>query len=162
MTCVCGHEFCWYCFKDFYYYKSVVYNQHSENECTFTVLSKFVIVLISLIGIVFNISPYYNMQFLFSYLPTILLFILKIVISNALITLNASMNHEIRLYHRHKSFKQTYGLLALANLVVLFLLWLFSIWKFVLIVIGIEGGIGLTVFLGSVACSFVKRKWNGY
>lgn len=161
MTCVCGHEFCWYCFKDYYYYKSVVYTQHSDSECTFTVLSKLIILLICVIGIVFNISPYYNMQFLFSYLPGFLLFVLKIVIANAIIIGNASINHEIRIYY-YRNKERCYGYLVLGNCAVLFVLWFLSIWKFVLVVIGGEVGIGLTILVSNFVYDWVKRKMNGY
>ena len=88
MTCTCSHEFCWYCFHDFYYYKEKVYSNHDNGECGFITVSKICFVIFFILGILLNYHPDYNINWVFSHIPSFLLFVLKIILVDVFIFLN--------------------------------------------------------------------------
>lgn len=45
MTCSCGHEFCWYCLKDYKRTSTSRYKSHNQKDCLFLLMLKLIIVL---------------------------------------------------------------------------------------------------------------------
>lgn len=42
MSCPCGHQFCWYCLKDYYPSGNNIYSVHEPKECASIFISKIV------------------------------------------------------------------------------------------------------------------------
>jgi hypothetical protein len=40
MSCPCGHQFCWYCLKDYFHHPKNIYSVHEPKECAFIFFSK--------------------------------------------------------------------------------------------------------------------------
>jgi hypothetical protein len=51
MSCPCGHQFCWYCLKDYYPAPANVYSVHEPRECAAIFISKLVFFCICVAGI---------------------------------------------------------------------------------------------------------------
>ena len=51
MTCPCGHQFCWFCLKDYVDSPSQIYSIHEPKECFFILFSKIVILFTCLISL---------------------------------------------------------------------------------------------------------------
>lgn len=52
MTCPCGHQFCWYCLKDYFGTRNNVYSVHEPRECAFIFISKIIFMSICTLGII--------------------------------------------------------------------------------------------------------------
>jgi hypothetical protein len=52
MTCPCGHQFCWYCLKDYFNIRDNVYSVHEPRECAFIFISKIIFMTICILGII--------------------------------------------------------------------------------------------------------------
>lgn len=54
MSCPCGHEFCWYCLKDYFSSGNNLYSVHETKECAFIFFSKMAFISVCLLGVVLS------------------------------------------------------------------------------------------------------------
>jgi hypothetical protein len=138
MTCPCGHQFCWYCLKDYFTNSNNIYSVHDPKECAFIFISKIIFMSICLSGIVLtflgNEIFHQFVSYFFVGLKYILLtiFVDLILISNFLV-----INHIIQKLRNSKiyafdnkfsSVKFIIGALVLVDALLLILFFLLELY----------------------------------
>lgn len=97
MTCPCGHQFCWYCLKDYFGTRNNVYSVHEPRECAFIFLSKIVFIFICVLGIALTFLGNQVFHAFVGYLFVGLKYILLSVFIDLVVIVNVlSINHIIQ------------------------------------------------------------------
>lgn len=105
MTCPCGHQFCWFCLKDYFSTANNVYSVHEPKECAFVFISKILFMSICLLGIILtflgNDIFHQFVSYFFIGLKYILMtiFLDLIIISNVLVV--NQIIQKVRYYHHY-------------------------------------------------------------
>ena len=148
MTCPCGHQFCWFCLKDYYSNGSSVYSTHEPKECAFIFLSKMAFMSICICGIILtflgNDVFHKFVSYFFVGLKYLLLtiFVDLILICNFLVInqlIQRIKNHRLYGYdHWTSNIKVYISLLAFIDLLLLGLFYLLELYGLVFSIIIIE------------------------
>jgi len=82
MTCSCGHEFCWYCLKNYHNVQDSQYRQHNQRDCLFLLLTKIVTVLLVLLSLMLVVSGSDNYSWALQKIWTAMLIVIRAVLTD--------------------------------------------------------------------------------
>ena len=178
MTCPCGHQFCWFCLKDYYSNGNNVYSSHEPKECAFIFLSKMAFMCICICGIVLtflgNDVFHKFVSYFFVGLKYILLtiFIDLILISNFLV-----INHIVQKIRNHRLYgfddrlsniKFFIGALVFVDFLLMMIFYMVEIYGLIFSIIVIEvlvaalGALSVWMIVYSVETWFDYVGWSLY
>lgn len=123
MSCPCGHQFCWYCLKDYYPSPHNVYSVHEPKECVSIVVSKVVFMVICTAGIFLTLLGNEIFQRFMGYFFVGMAYLLHTSILDLLIAINIFVINSILVrYYNRNSFTHKGSLYVGIALVVFDLL----------------------------------------
>jgi hypothetical protein len=130
MSCPCGHQFCWYCLKDYYPAANNVYSVHEPRECAAIFISKVIFIGICVAGIFLTLLGNEVFQRFMGYFFKGMAYIAQTLLLDLAIALNifAINSLLVRHYNRslltiHKGNKIVIGSIIFCDLVVLLILY---------------------------------------
>lgn len=150
MTCSCGHEFCWYCLKDYKFADDSIYKQHNQKDCLFLLLTKIITLLFCFCCLILVYSGNESFNAAVAYGFKLLLAILRaIAIDGAIAVQFLILNQN---FHRRNNFRKLAGLFAGMDVIALIVIYLIGdllvtlyIIGISLITVGVSVGVGMMV-----------------
>lgn len=116
MTCPCGHEFCWYCLKDYQFSQRNVYSVHEPKECAFIFFSKISLAVLSVIGVLLTFLGNDVFQMCMGAFFLGARYLLHAMILDILLAINVIV--ALQLINRHRQYHQQQHYLSSSVLVV--------------------------------------------
>ena len=150
MTCTCGHEFCWYCLKDYVYNKNSKYENHNSKDCLLMLASKIFMILLCALSLTLVISGTEGFSRLSSWILFLLIGLMKVLMIDGAMAFQAIF---IARNYRNRSFlKKRLASFIAMDIIMFSLIYLVGEMSFVLTVIvvslistGVAGGLALLI-----------------
>ena len=160
MTCSCGHEFCWYCLKDYRFNHDTRYKEHNQKDCLFLLIIKVFILLLCLFCILLVSNGSKGFSGIMDYILTIFMGVLRTVAVDGGIAIQfAILNHN---RYRRSAFKKLLYLFLGLDLVTLVMIHLVGDLAITMFIIGVSLVIGgVSMGLG-VLVEFSVSTWFNY
>lgn len=103
MSCPCGHQFCWYCLKDYYHAANNVYSVHEPRECAAIFISKVIFIGICIAGIFLTLLGNEVFQRFMGYFFTGMAYIVHTLLLDLAIALNIFAINSLLVRHYNRS-----------------------------------------------------------
>lgn len=122
MTCPCGHEFCWFCYKDQSYGRAYrLYTQHNIPECSFIFLSKILLFCACVLTIIITLSGNQSIRQMQGMMGTIWSIVWRSVLMDAWIGVHVLMI-VLQGRNRHRRLTSNFRLYLCLGFINFFLL----------------------------------------
>jgi hypothetical protein len=130
MSCPCGHQFCWYCLKDYYALPHNVYSVHEPKECASIFISKIVFMTICISGIFLTLLGNEIFQKFMSYIFIGIAYLLQTISIDIVIALNVYAFNTFFLKRFSHGYNPNYNKPILGMIVLLDFLTIGTLWWF--------------------------------
>lgn len=160
MTCSCGHEFCWYCLKDYKYSESSLYEQHNQKDCLLLLLIKVITLVFCFFSLllVYSGNEFFNTTI--SYGWRILVGILRAVAIDGAIAVQFMILTQNS--HRRNQFRRLAVLFAIMDIIALIVIYLIGDLAMTFYIIGLSlATAGVSVGIGMMV-EFSVATWFQY
>jgi hypothetical protein len=130
MSCPCGHQFCWYCLKDYYASPHNVYSVHEPKECASIFISKIVFMTICISGIFLTLLGNEIFQKFMGYIFIGIAYLLQTISIDIVIALNVYAFNTFFLKRFSHGYNPNYNKPILVMIVLLDFLTIGALWWF--------------------------------
>ena len=104
MSCPCGHQFCWYCLKDYYPAPNNVYSVHEPRECAAIFISKLAFTGICIAGIFLTLLGNDVFQRFVEYFFIGMRYLVHTLLLDAVIAINIFLINNLIVHHYNRPF----------------------------------------------------------
>jgi hypothetical protein len=160
MTCSCGHEFCWYCLKNYHNVANSQYEQHNQKDCLFLLLTKIITLILFMLSILLVTNGNENFNWMMQKAwSTIIIIIRALLTDGALVGEVIVLN---RMNHAFHPFRKILAIFLMFDLVIGLLLWFIGEMAYTLLIIGLSTGVALMGLGIGLIVDFSVATWFNY
>lgn len=160
MTCSCGHEFCWYCLKNYHNVRESQYRQHNQKDCLFLFLTKVLILLLVTFSMMLVVSGSDTYSWALQKIWTGLVLLMRALVTDGAIVAQGIVLNRMNTYYR--PFKRMLLTFLLADVFIGLGLWYFGELAYTLLIMGVSVAVALGCLGIGLMVEFSVGTWFNY
>jgi hypothetical protein len=160
MTCSCGHEFCWYCLKNYHNVNRSEYRQHNQKDCLFLLLIKGLTIIICFMSLLLITTGVDTFNWIMHCIFSGMLTVVRVLLTDGAIM--AQIMVLMRMNSMYRPFKRLLLVFVVSDILAGLVLSYLGQLAYTLVIIGLSMAVALSCLGVGLLVDFSVVTWFNY